>query len=347
MAENTRKWTLKARQNFQGSRPLSFPLSIENCGGYGHVAITSGKMSSILYFLFLKEGHLSLSFFFRGGEVPWYMEVPGSGIKPIPQWQPEPQQWQCRILNPLSHWGTPWVPLILYLAVDFKEKVLSNCFTLMTLGRDDGCADTQHPCFSLTLSNLFALTTPAPWLAIQLLLVKVIEHCWRKNSQLAKWFYFKFTVFLIWALNTTLQSYEIPQFSLSSSPTLVSHVLSHPLLLCSSADFPPASQRKLKPSDRNTFLIPPANQKPTCAFAQTLLSLPTSLLILLSSKASRRQFNPVSFTSRMRSSLVDFPYWNYHLTKCIDPHIYNLLIIFPLQPNLLKELCPLSLLHPL
>ena len=35
------------------------------------------------------------------------MEVPGLGIKPVPQQQPEPQQKQHQILNPLSHQGTP------------------------------------------------------------------------------------------------------------------------------------------------------------------------------------------------------------------------------------------------
>ena len=34
-------------------------------------------------------------------------EVPGPGIKLAPQRRPEPQQWQCQILNPLSHQGTP------------------------------------------------------------------------------------------------------------------------------------------------------------------------------------------------------------------------------------------------
>ena len=37
-----------------------------------------------------------------------HVEVPEPGIKPTPQQWPEPLQWQCHILNPLSHQGTPW-----------------------------------------------------------------------------------------------------------------------------------------------------------------------------------------------------------------------------------------------
>ena len=36
-----------------------------------------------------------------------HVEVPGPGIKPMPQLYPEPQQWQCQSLNPLCHQGTP------------------------------------------------------------------------------------------------------------------------------------------------------------------------------------------------------------------------------------------------
>ena len=37
----------------------------------------------------------------------WHVEVPGPGIKPTPQQQPELLQWQCWILNPL-HWAGDW-----------------------------------------------------------------------------------------------------------------------------------------------------------------------------------------------------------------------------------------------
>ena len=38
---------------------------------------------------------------------PQHAEVPGPGIKPVPQQQPELLQWQCQILNLLNHTGTP------------------------------------------------------------------------------------------------------------------------------------------------------------------------------------------------------------------------------------------------
>ena len=37
----------------------------------------------------------------------WYVEVPWSGVEHLPQQQPEPQQWQLWIPNPLSHQETP------------------------------------------------------------------------------------------------------------------------------------------------------------------------------------------------------------------------------------------------
>ena len=36
-----------------------------------------------------------------------HAEVPGPGIKPMPQQQPKPLQWQHEILSPLCHKGTP------------------------------------------------------------------------------------------------------------------------------------------------------------------------------------------------------------------------------------------------
>ena len=38
----------------------------------------------------------------------WRAEVPRPGIKPTPQQQLELLQWQCQILNPLCHKGTPF-----------------------------------------------------------------------------------------------------------------------------------------------------------------------------------------------------------------------------------------------
>ena len=36
-----------------------------------------------------------------------HVEVPRPGIQPVPQWWPEPQQWQHQVLNPLSHQKIP------------------------------------------------------------------------------------------------------------------------------------------------------------------------------------------------------------------------------------------------
>ena len=58
----------------------------------------------ILYFLFL-ESTYSFSFFFL--PLSWHMEIPGQGIKPMPQQWPKLVQWQHWILTLLCHKGTP------------------------------------------------------------------------------------------------------------------------------------------------------------------------------------------------------------------------------------------------
>ena len=44
-------------------------------------------------------------------QLVWHVEIHGPGIDPKPQQQPEPRQWQCLILNPLSHQKTPRILL--------------------------------------------------------------------------------------------------------------------------------------------------------------------------------------------------------------------------------------------
>ena len=46
---------------------------------------------------------------------PWHVEFPGSGIKPMPQQQTEPLQWQCPILNPLHQGGNSCLQLLKYI----------------------------------------------------------------------------------------------------------------------------------------------------------------------------------------------------------------------------------------
>ena len=75
----------------------------------------------VFYLLFLLfccdckwECFLNFSFFavFFFLLTLWHLEVPGPGIKPVPQQEPGPQQWQCQILNILSHQRTPNFSLI-------------------------------------------------------------------------------------------------------------------------------------------------------------------------------------------------------------------------------------------
>ena len=57
----------------------------------------------------------------------WHAEVPGTGIEPVTQLQPQPQQWQWWILNLLCHKRTP--PKIFFLI--FKNYTgSSRCGTI-------------------------------------------------------------------------------------------------------------------------------------------------------------------------------------------------------------------------
>ena len=52
------------------------------------------------FVFFLRVENFNFFFFWP---YPWHMEVPRPGIKPMPQQQPEPLQWQHWILNALLH----------------------------------------------------------------------------------------------------------------------------------------------------------------------------------------------------------------------------------------------------
>ena len=52
---------------------------------------------------------------------PWRMEVPGPGIEPASQQQPDLFQWQCQILNPLLHRRTPGILVIPMLWCNFRR----------------------------------------------------------------------------------------------------------------------------------------------------------------------------------------------------------------------------------
>ena len=51
----------------------------------------------------------------------WHVEVAGAGTEPVPQQQPEPLQWECQILNPLHHKGTPVSSLSVCLLYHFER----------------------------------------------------------------------------------------------------------------------------------------------------------------------------------------------------------------------------------
>ena len=56
-----------------------------------------------LYLLYIGR---SFVFFFFLWLYLWHEEVPGPGVKLVPQQRPKIPQWQYQILNPLGHMGT-------------------------------------------------------------------------------------------------------------------------------------------------------------------------------------------------------------------------------------------------
>ena len=49
---------------------------------------------------------------------PRHVEVPRPGIEPAPQQRPEPLRWQCWIVNPLCHKGTPILWLFFMVSLE-------------------------------------------------------------------------------------------------------------------------------------------------------------------------------------------------------------------------------------
>lgn len=184
------------------------------------------------------------------------------------------------------------IPFTRCLAVDLKQNAPGHCFTLL-LGRRESGINTQPPCFSPTLPNLFVLTIPS-W-SNWTLLEKIF------TAQLNA---FKFMLVFKWALNSILQSYEISlgvhfpylwHLYFMFCPTLFSCV--HPLTFH-------MLYQETKPSHGNT-IFPPSSQKPTCS--NSLCPLPFSLLIM-----------PLSALFLLHhSALMDFPHWNYNLKNVL------------------------------
>lgn len=73
---------------------------------------------------------LTLALFFFFWSYPSHTEVPLPGIESVPQQWPEPQQWECQILNPLSYQGTPSFLLSFFLFVVFLYWILTLVWLL-------------------------------------------------------------------------------------------------------------------------------------------------------------------------------------------------------------------------
>ena len=50
----------------------------------------------------------------------------GPGTELVPQQWPKPRQWQCQILNPLSHQGTPHVAIFVKLQLTKNHHIFYN-----------------------------------------------------------------------------------------------------------------------------------------------------------------------------------------------------------------------------
>ena len=78
------------------------------------ISVYQGKCLIIKCILFLLSCALPSSLLFHFYLFVWlhsqHVEVPVPEIEPAPWQWPEPLQWQCWILNPLHHQGTPYPP---------------------------------------------------------------------------------------------------------------------------------------------------------------------------------------------------------------------------------------------
>ena len=67
--------------------------------------------------------------------LAWHAEIPGPGVESMPQWRPEQLQWQCQILNPLSHTVIPGLSfltlsiysLFLWTHMDWLSPSFGHC----------------------------------------------------------------------------------------------------------------------------------------------------------------------------------------------------------------------------
>ena len=104
------------------------------------------------YMIFLIYVGFSLLEFFWGFAFvlpgPKYVEVPKPGIDSMPQQQPEPQQWQCCILN---HYAIRKLLLRIFASMFMSDIVLSSIFVLSIWfwyqGNDGGLIEWVCGCY--------------------------------------------------------------------------------------------------------------------------------------------------------------------------------------------------------
>ena len=77
-------------------------------------------LCSQLFFLF--------NFFLVWWARLWHANITRPSTEPSPQQRPKSQQWQCQILNPLSHQETHWLFLLTFNKIKKKKGTISSCF---------------------------------------------------------------------------------------------------------------------------------------------------------------------------------------------------------------------------
>ena len=114
--------------------PCEISISDYRWGNWNPEKSTASKMKQNLNL------HLLWILFFFFFPYPQHAEILGPGIEPAPWQWPEPQQWQCQVLNPQHHQGTPVVDsyrnlqIWIYLfKIDNKNTLPQNFKTIAFL----------------------------------------------------------------------------------------------------------------------------------------------------------------------------------------------------------------------
>ena len=114
----------------------------------------------------------------------------GPGIEPAPQQWPKLLQWQCQILNPLSHQEIAWC-LFLAKLIIFQLQLYSICIyyswhnviypLIYTVTLHPGCLKSSRCVphyFSIIFNSaLFTLKIILVWIISQVLSFKVLKNC--------------------------------------------------------------------------------------------------------------------------------------------------------------------------